>query len=61
MKPKYKSETGGYGGCIASGLKLTMIGAIIIAICFVLFSCKTMTGPCGDYYRWESKVPFRSK
>lgn len=47
-------------GCIASTLKLAFLAGVIIAI-WMLWSCKTMTGPCGDYDRWSAKTKFRSK
>ena len=39
-------------GCISAGLKLTMIGVIIIAICLVLFSCASTKEGCGtEHYK----------
>lgn len=46
-------------GCIASSFKLAFLALVIIAIC-LMWGCRT-TKNCGDYYRWESKVKFRSK
>lgn len=51
MKPKYKHQTGGYGGCMASGLKFGFLVVVITCI-ILLFSCASTKEGCGtENYR----------
>ena len=50
-----KQESGGYGGCVASGLKLTVVVFVIVAIWYVLSSCASTKNGCGSYSSWEQR------